>query len=126
MAPAATCRCFLGAFQSNDLLKRLADVRAARRKALELHQLDDQVGSSGQSPLFEQRLLSPDIERGHLCNGIDQHLVIELADRSPVDRKPEGIAEPARLPFDIGPLDEVQRLRLIIVISGQVDIRLPV
>ena len=43
---------------------------------------------------FEQRLLGADIERRDLGDGIDQHLVVEPADRVPIDRKP--IASPSR------------------------------
>ena len=87
-------------------MQRLADVRAARREALELHQLDDQVGAAGQGRLLEQRLLGADIERRDLGDGIDQHLVVELADRVPVDRQPKRIAEPPRLALDLGALDQ--------------------
>ena len=53
---------------------------------------------------LEQRLLGADVERRDLGDGIDQHLVVEPADRVPVDREPERIAEPARLALDLGAL----------------------
>jgi hypothetical protein len=74
------------------------------RRALELHQLDQQVGAAVERRLLEQRLLGADVERRDLGDGIDQHFVVEPADRFPVDRQPERIAEPPRFALDLGAL----------------------
>ena len=62
--------------------------------------------------LLEQRLLGADVERRDLGDGVDQHLVVEPADRVPVDRKAQRVAEPPRLALDLGALGERQRRRL--------------
>ena len=81
------------------------DVGAAGdASALELHQLHQQIGAAGQRRLLEQRLLGADVERRDLGDGVDQHLVVEPADRRPVDRQPQRVAEPARLALDLGAL----------------------
>ena len=82
------------------LLARLAHVSAARREPLELHQLDDQFGATGQERFFQQGLLRTGIERCNLGNGVDEHFVVEPPDRAPVDRQPQRIPELASLAFD--------------------------
>ena len=122
-AAAAAGPADLGYVQS---AKRLADVGAARRQALELHQLDDQVGAPGQVGSSSSACLAP------TSNGATWAMALTSISSSswptalPVDRKPERIAEPPRLPLDIGALDEAQRRRLLIVEGGQVDIGLAV
>ena len=86
-------------------IEGLAHVGAAGRQALELHQLDDQVGTAGQGRLLEQRLLGADVERRHLGDGVDQHLVVEPAHRLPVDGQAQSVAEPPRLALDVRTLD---------------------
>ena len=90
--------------------------------ALELHQLDQQIGAAGERRLLEQRLLGADVERRDLGDGVDQHLVVEPADRGPVDRQPERVAEPPRLALDLGALAQRQRRRLAVVERGDVDV----
>ena len=107
-------------------MQRLVRIRAARRQALELHQLHDQVGAALQGRLLEQSLLGADVERRHLGDGVDQHFVVEPSNRLPVDRQAERIAEAPRLALDLGPLDATQRRRLGVVEGGQIDIGLPV
>ena len=52
--------------------------------------------------------------------------VVELPDGFPVDGKAQGVAESPCLPLDVRPPDQWQRLRLRIVESSQVNIRLAV
>ena len=99
-------------------MERLPDVGSAGCKALELHQLDDQVGSAGQGRFLQQRLLGANVERRDLRNGIDQHLIVQLPNRTPVDSQSQRIAEPLSLAFDFGPLGKAERIGLRIVISG--------
>src|SRR4029079_8885545 len=90
------------------LLKRLADVGTAGRQALELHQLYNQIGSPGPGRLLQQGLLGADVEWRDLGDGVDQHLVIQLPYRIPVDRQAQRIAESPRFALDFRPLDQCQ------------------
>jgi len=89
---------------------------------MELHELDQEVGAAIKRFFFEQRLLRPDIERGHLRDRIDQHLVVEARDCSPIDGQPQGISETTGLPLDFGSLDDGKRRRLAVVEGFDVDI----
>ena len=71
---------------------------------------------------FEQRLLGADIERRDLGDRVDQHFIVEPGDRGPVDRKAERVAEPARFALHLRALDQRQRLGLLVVERGDVDL----
>ena len=107
-------------------MQRLPHVRPAGGQALELHQLDDEVSAAGEARLFEQSLLGADIERRDLGDGIDQHLIVQSADRFPIDRKTQGVAKASRLALDICPLGDAQRRRLFIVEGGKVYVGLAI
>ena len=71
---------------------------------------------------FEQGLLGADVERRDLGDRIDQHFVVEPADRGPVDRQAQSVAEALRVALDLGPLEQRQRRRVAVVERLDVDL----
>jgi len=94
-------------------LQRFGPVGAAGCHPLELHELDQQVGSGGEVGRFQQGLLRADIERGDLGDAVDQQLVVEPRDQD----EPPGL-------FEIGCLgrivssEELEDGRFNIVLEG--------
>ena len=80
----------------------------------------------GEAGLLEQRLLGAGIERRDLGDGVDQHFVVEPPDRVPVDRQAERVAEAPRFLLDRAAQDQGQRLGLVVVERGEVDVALAI
>src|SRR5436309_470386 len=51
----------------------------------------------------------------YLGDRVAQHFIIEPSDRAPVDREAPRVAELPRFAFDLGALDHLERLRLLVV-----------
>ena len=84
--------------------------------------MHQQVGATFKRVLLQKRLFGADVERRDLGDGIDQHLVVEPRDRRPIDGKAKRVAELARFLFNLCPLGDRQRVRLLIVERGNVDV----
>ena len=105
-------------------MDRWLDLDAAGHgRAVELHQLHQQVGAAGRAwPASSNACLAPTSNGATWAMRIDQHFVVEPADRIPVDRQAHRVAEPPRFALDLGALGERQRRRLAVVESLDVDV----
>ena len=67
-----------------------------------MEQLDQQIGACGDVGRLDQRLLRRSLERRDLRHAVDQALVVDPADRVPIDRIAARIGEAARFALEIG------------------------
>ena len=99
-------------------MQRLRSFRPAWRQPLELHELDQKLGARDDRRRLDQRLLGADVERRDLGDAVDQHLVVEPADRFPVDGIAQSIGITPRLALELGPLDAGERVRIGIIVEA--------
>jgi hypothetical protein len=70
------------------------------------------MSAASSSACFE-----PGIERGDLGDAVDQHLVVEPADRFPVDRIAERVGISFGLALQLGALDAGERIGVEVVVE---------